>query len=292
MRNIFLFIRQHFTFFTFLFLQVVALWLLFNYNRFHKAKGLGIANELTGWVNSNYNIAEDYFNLRNENQRVHKLNDSLMSLLSRNFDYRDTSRTFITDTTFSDSLRKYRRYYSRPATVVYNTINAQKNYLQINRGANQGIRDNMAVVGSDGSAVGVVVNVSGNFSQVMSLLHIQSTVSASIKKTGDVGTSEWDGKDPRYLTLKRISKTVEIKIGDTVLTSPVSYNFPPGYMLGTISSIKLDNTSGMYLLKVKTAANFYNLQQVHVIENLEYDEQIKLNKETIKKIETGNKNTK
>jgi len=150
----------------------------------------------------------------------------------------------------------------------------------------------MAVVSSDGSAVGVVVNVSGNFSQVMSLLHVQNTVSVSLKKTGDFGTAEWDGKDPRYLTLKRIPKTVEVKKGDTVLTSSVSFNFPPGYMVGTISDIKLDNTTGMYLLKVKTAANFYNLQQVHVIENIERAEQVKLFEETKKKIEQVKKNTR
>lgn len=292
MRNIFLFIRRNFTFFTFLFLQVVALWFLFSYNRFHKAKGLGIANEFTGWINSKYNKAEDYFYLRNENQRVHKLNDSLMSLLPRNFGDRDSTMQMIQDSVPFNTSGNYRRYISRPATVIYNTVNAQKNYIQINRGSNQGIKDNMAVVSSEGSAVGVVVNVSGNFSQVMSLLHIQNTVSASLKKTGDFGTAEWDGKDPRYLTLKRIPKTANINKGDTVLTSSVSFNFPPGYMLGTISDIKLDNTTGMYLLKVKTAANFYNLQQVHVIENLEYNEQIRLNKETIKKIETAKKNTK
>lgn len=268
------------------------MWFLFSYNRFHKAKGLGIANEFTGWINSKYNKAEDYFNLREENRRVHKLNDSLMSLLPRNFSNRDSTMQIIQDPVPFDTAGKYRRYFSRPATVVYNTVNAQKNYIQINRGSNQGIKDNMAVVSSDGSAIGVVVNVSGNFSQVMSLLHIQNTVSASLKKTGDFGTAEWDGKDPRYLTLKRIPKTTDIKKGDTVLTSSVSFNFPPGYMLGTISDIKLDNTTGLYLLKVKTSANFYNLQQVHVIENLEYDEQIRLNKETINKIEVTKKNPK
>jgi rod shape-determining protein MreC len=169
--------------------------------------------------------------------------------------------------------------------VVYSTINSPKNYIQLNRGANQGIRDNMAVISSDGSAVGVVINVSPNFSQVMSLLHVQNSVSASLKKSGDFGTAEWDGKDPRYLILKRIPKTVEIKKGDTVLTSSVSFNFPPGYMVGTIADVKLDNTTGMYLLKVKTGASFNNLQQVYVIENIERDEQIRLDEESRKKIE-------
>ena len=289
MRNIFLFIRRYRTFFTFLILQVVALWFLFNYNRFHRAKFLGVANEMTGRINTQYNKVEDYFTLKAENQRLHRLNDSLLNLLPRNFAQRDTSAQLIKDSVLYDTSGNYRRYILRPATVVYNTINAQKNYFQINRGANQGIKDNMAVVSSDGSAAGIVVSVSGNFSQVMSLLHVQNTVSAALKKSGDFGTAGWDGKDPRFLVLKRIPKTTEVKKGDTVLTSSVSFNFPPGYMVGTVSDIKLDNTNGMYLLKVKTSANFYSLQQVHVIENLEYNEQIKLNTETKAKIDQTKK---
>jgi rod shape-determining protein MreC len=61
-------------------------------------------------------------------------------------------------------------------------------------------------------------------------------------------------------------------------------------MVGTIANIKLDNTTGMYLLKLRTAANFYSLQQVHVIENIDYDEQTRLNAETKKKIEEVKKN--
>lgn len=292
MRNIFLFLRRYRTFITFLVLQVVALWFLFTYNRFHKAKGLGAANEFTGWVNSKYNYVEDYFTLRAENQRIHRFNDSLLNLLPRNFSHRDTTWQIKEDSVSYDTSGGYRRYFYRPATVVYNTVNSQKNYIQINRGANQGIKDNMSVVNSDGSAVGLVVNVSANFSQVMSLLHVQSTVSASVKGSGDFGTIEWDGKDARYLTLKRIPKTTEIKTGDTVLTSSVSFNFPPGCIIGIISEVKLDNTTGFYLLKVKTAANFYNLQQVHVIENIERDEQVKLFGDTRKKIEQVKKGGK
>ncbi len=283
MRNIFLFIRRYITFFTFLILQGLSLWFLFNYNRFHRAKFLGMANEVTGRVNTQFNKVEEYFKLKEENRRVHRLNDSLLNLMPGNFMQKDSSFQLKVDSSSLDKNGFYRRYIFRPAIVVYNTVNAQKNYIQINKGASQGIKDNMAVIGSDGSAVGVVVNVSANFSQVMSLLHVQSTVSVALKKSGEFGIIEWDGKDPRYLIIKRIPKTVEVVIGDTILTSSVSFNFPPGYMVGTVADIKLDNTSGMNSLKVKSAANFYNLQQVHVIENIEYDEQIRLNAETYKK---------
>jgi rod shape-determining protein MreC len=245
---------------------------------------------MTGRINAQYNKVEDFFNLKDENIRVHRFNDSLLNLLPKNFMHRDSSTQFVKDSIPYDAAGHYRRYFSRPAIVVYNTVNALKNYIQINRGANQGIKDNMAVLSSDGCAVGVVVNVSPNFSEVMSLLHVQSTVSVALKKSGEFGTIEWDGKDPRYLILKRIPKTVDVVKGDSLLTSSVSFNFPPGYMVGTIAEIKLDNTTGMYVLKVRTAADFYNLQQVHVIENTEYDEQTKLNTETKKKIEQVKKN--
>ncbi|MBI3138065.1 MAG: rod shape-determining protein MreC [Sphingobacteriales bacterium] len=289
MRNVFLFISRYRTFISFLVLQVLSLWFLFSYNRFHRARFLGVANEVTGRINTQYNKVEDFFALKAENQRLHRFNDSLLGLLPRNFSVHDTSMRQLQDSVPYDTAGHYRRYSYYPATVVYNTVNAQKNYLQINRGSAQGIRDNMAVMGSDGSAVGVVVNVSANFSQVMSLLHVQSSVSASLKRSGDFGTAEWDGKDPRYLLLKRIPKSVEVKKGDSVLTSPVSFSFPPGCLLGTIEAVTLDNTTGMYLLKVKTAANFLNLQQVHVVGNLDFEEQTRLNQETKKIIEEPKK---
>jgi rod shape-determining protein MreC len=97
MRNIFLFIRRYFTFFTFLILQVVALWFLFNYNRFHRSKFLGVANEMTGRINTQYNKVEDYFTLKEENNRVHRLNDSLMNLLPGSYMKRDSSMSLVQD---------------------------------------------------------------------------------------------------------------------------------------------------------------------------------------------------
>lgn len=291
MRNIFLFIRRYFNFFTFLALEIVALWFLFTYNHFHRAKFLGVANEFTGRINSQYDKVETFFYQQKENRRLHKFNDSLLNLLPSNFVKPDRGRLMVKDSIPFDTLGHYRRYFWREATVVYNTVNAEKNYIQLNRGANQGIKDNMAVISSDGYAVGIVVNVSANFSEAMSLLHIQNSVNATLKKSGEFGSVQWDGKDPRFLTLKNIPKSVEVKKGDTVLTSAYSYNFPPGYMIGTVVDIPANNSTGFYVLKIKTAANFFNLQQVHVVENIQYDEQVKLFEETRKKIEVK-KNSK
>ena len=286
MRNIFLFIRRYFVFLCFLVLQGIALWMLFKYNRYHRTVFLGVSNEITGSFNTQVDKVDDYFHLREENRRVHHMNDSLMNLLNSNYLKVDTSARLVTDSVkINDSTKGVQRYLWREAKVVYNSVNFDQNYLQLNRGSNQGIRDNMAVLNSDGAIVGVIVNVSPNFSQVMTLLHSKSRVPATVKNFNTNGTVEWDTKDPRYVLLRGISRDVQLKKGDSVLTSPYSYNFPPGYLIGRIAQIETDKTSGFYLLKVRTAVNFNSVQQAFAVENLQREEQVKLDEDTKKKIE-------
>ena len=289
MRNIFLFIRRYFTFLAFVLLQIFSLWMLFKFNRLHHAAFLGVASEVTGTVNTQVDKLDDYFHQGEENRRLHKMNDSLLNLLRSNFSVPDSSQQLVVDSSMVASIKQFRKYIWRDAKVVYNTITSEKNYLQLNRGMNYGIKDNMAVLNSDGAVVGQVVNVSSNFSEVMSLLHVQSSVSASLKKTGDAGNLVWDAKDARFVQLKGISKSVEVKVGDTIVTSRYSYNFPPDKLIGTVAGISSDPATSFYILKIKTAANFATIQQVHVVENLQRNEQLQLERDTEKKVEQQKK---
>jgi rod shape-determining protein MreC len=82
---------------------------------------------------------------------------------------------------------------------------------------------------------------------------------------------------------------VEVNKGDTILTSIYTYDVPPGRMIGTVEEIVKDNSSNFYVLKIKTAANFYKIEYVHVVENLFRDEQVNLDAATKKII--GRKET-
>ncbi len=292
MRNIFLFIRRYFTFLTFLALQVAALWFLFTYNRFHRAKGLGVANEVTGWFNTRYNTLEDFFKMKEENRRIHKLNDSLMNLLPYNFSKADTSKQLLADSIPYDTLGHYRHYIQRTAQVVYGTVNNEKNYIQINKGSKDGIKDDMGVLSSDGSLVGKVINVSPNFSVVMSLLHVQNKVNVLVRKTKSSGTITWDAKDPNFVTLSNIPVSDSIVIGDTIITGTYSLSIPPDKMVGTVAAINRDKATNFFVLKIKTAANFADLQQVFIVENLQYDEQDKLLQQTQKIVDDPKRNSR
>lgn len=285
MRNIFLFIRQHFTSLTFVLLQVLAISMMIRYNKYHRAILLGKTNEVTGFFNSKTDKVNDFIGQGEENKRLHKLNDSLLNLLQQNYVNIDTASRIVADSIRYDTTVPVRKYIYRDAKVIYNSTRFDKNLIQIDRGSNQGIKDNMIVFNADDCYVGRVMNVSPNFSAVMSLLHTDNRVNGSLKKTGEFGPISWDGKDPRFVTLTGIPKGVTVVVGDTILTSIYTLDVPPGRIIGTVAEIVNDNSSNFYTLKVKTAANFYTLQYVHVVENIFRDEQEKLDADTKKLIE-------
>lgn len=299
MHNIILFIRRFWTTIAFFILQIVSLYLLFTYNRVHKAKGLGVAGEVTGYFNTKYNSFEDFFRMKEENRRVHALNDSLMNLLRGNFTKADSGYVNVdsalastVDTLNRDTSNMKRQYRWMTAEVVYATVASEKNYIQINKGSKQGIKDDMGVFSSNGGFVGRIINTGANFSEVMPLVHVMNKLSVQLKRTGSGGVLSWDGKSPIALTLTGINRSDSVRAGDTVLTGKYSISYPPGKMVGTVSNVRKEQATNFLVLEVKPTANFGNLQQVFIAENMNAEEQRQLHNETVKKVEavqTGNK---
>jgi rod shape-determining protein MreC len=282
MRNIFLFIRRYLNFLFFLVLQIIALSMLFRYNKFHEAAFMGVAKEMTGGVYDRANNIEYYFHLKTTNDSLVNENARLRNLLRSNFEGPDTLARLVTDTIPFDSAGHFRKFLWREAKVSNNSTSTQNNYITIHRGELQGVKRDMGVISSSG-VVGVVVNTSANYATVMSLLHRQSRMRASLKKSGETGTIQWDGNSPLYLTLIDIPRSAKIEKGDSIVTS-YSDRFPPGLVVGTVQDIIEDKSSNFYTLKLRPATNFFSLQYVYVIENLQRSEQKQL-EEATKKIQ-------
>ena len=254
---------------------IIALSFLFRYNRFHEAAFMGIANEITGRISERYSNVEYYFHLKKENESLSKKNVDLMNRRPASFQSADTAMQVLLDSIPFDTTGQVRRYLWKEARVVNISLSLQNNYMTIHRGENQGVRKDMGVVSANG-IVGTVVNTSENFAVVMTLLHRQSSVSAKLKNSGEVGKVSWDGKSNNSLTMANVPKSAPVKVGDTIVTSGYSLRYPEGEMVGTIAEILIDKTSNFYTMKLKPATNFYTVSHVFVVENLQADEQRKL----------------
>jgi rod shape-determining protein MreC len=242
--------------------------MLFKYNRYHNAVFMGTANEITGKFYSQYNNLEYYFQLKRTNDSLIKANENLYNKLKQDFELPDTVNLTVIDTMKIDSLENYRKFLYMQAKVISNSLSLPNNYMQLSRGALQGVSNDLGVIDANNAVIGTVINTSNNYAVVMSLLHMQSNISAKLKKTGEEGAVVWDGKQPNIVLFKGISKSVKVSPGDTVVTSGFTDRFPYGVLIGKVSQVLVEKSSNTYTLKIKTAANFYNVQFVYVINNL------------------------
>ncbi|KIC94562.1 rod shape-determining protein MreC [Flavihumibacter solisilvae] len=281
MRNIFLFIRRYFNFLFFLALQVLALSFLFRYNRYHEAAFMSVASEITGSVNTRYNTVEYYFKLKKANESLVQENVHLRELLRSNYQGADTTRQLVVDSIRVDSLVLDQKYFYRDAKVVGSFVTTQTNFFTLHRGLNQGVNVDMGVIGPRG-VVGRIVNVSSNFSTVMTMLSRQFKVDAKLKTSGDRGTISWDGISPQFVQMRNIPKNVKINKGDSVITSELSSIFPANILVGTVDTVVNDPSTNFLTLRLRSATNFSTVQHVYIVQNKQLEEQRMLEANTRK----------
>lgn len=163
------------------------------------------------------------------------------------------------------------------AKVINNSTNKMQNYITLNKGALDGIKTDMGVI-SDEGVVGIVKTVSNQFSVVIPILNPKIEISCKFKRNNYSGPLLWSGDDYRYANLKDIARHVELTLGDTLITSGLTSNFPEGIPVGTIEDFNIKESDAYYNIKVKLAVNFRKLSHVKIINYLNYKEQKDLEK--------------
>lgn len=277
MRNIFLFIRKYFNLLVFLILQIFCIYLIVHYNRYHNAIASVYMNEITGKVNDQYTRVDDFLALKKKNQELQRQNERLLNLMKQNFEIPDTSTKIVTDSIPYDTLGNHRKWAYQAAKVVSNSVSAQNNFIVLGRGSRQQLKKDEGVIDPNNGVVGIVTDVSENYAVVMSLLHKDSKINALLKNDPQGGgTVVWDGNEPNYFSMINVRKSVKVAKGDTVFTSGITTTFPYGLMIGTVEMVAPEKSTNNYIIKIKSTANFYNLQYVYVIDNYQKEEITKL----------------
>lgn len=267
MRNIFLFIRRYFNFLLFLLLQVLSIYFIVHYSKYHGAVFGNTANRLTGKINSEYNKVEYYFQLKRTNDSLVRANEQLYNKLKMDFNMPDTVSKIVVDSIRVDSILQYRNYIYKSAKVVGNSVSLQNNFIVLSGANVRSFKPNTGIVDVNNAVVGIVTEVDGEYAVVMSLLHKDSHISGKLMKSGETGTLSWDGKEPNILTLNNIPKSAKLAKGDSIITSGFSTTFPKGIMIGTVEEIYSEKSTSNFIIKVHSAANFYSLQYVYAIVN-------------------------
>lgn len=270
MRNLFLFLWRNNFLLLFLLLESVCVYLMVDNNNYHNASFLNSTNKVSANIYSIVNSVTEYLYLKENNEWLAGENVKLRMALPHNKIDTATQSTFIKDTLFNQ------QYIFINAKVINSTVNRRNNYITLNKGAAAGIQPEMGVVTANG-IVGIVKDVSANFSTVISFLHIKSKVSAKFKNNNYFGSLIWDdNNDPTTGTLKDIPKHVVFKTGDSLVTTAFSNVYPENIFLGTIKKSEIKPGDNFYTITVKLSTDFYSLTHVYVVKDLLKEEQKQL----------------
>lgn len=273
MRNLITFIWKHYFFFLFLLMEVLCTYLIVQNNYFQKASFINSSNQMSANILKTSADVEEYFYLKNENEKLARENAELRSRSLVSFSLLENNQYFVNDTAFRQ------KYTYTSSKVVNNSTNRRNNYLTLDKGSKQGIKNNMAVITSTG-IVGQIKDVSENFCTVMSLLNSKTTVSSKIKKDGSYGPLTWDGENFGFATLHDIPTHVQLTKGDTIVTSSYSLTFPENIMIGTVESFERKSGEYFYTVKVKLSTEFKKLSHVYIVTNMLKKEQEELEKKS------------
>jgi rod shape-determining protein MreC len=257
-------IKRFFHLLVFALLLIFAFVLIYKNNNYQHFVISTASHQFTGPVQKLASFFYRQFIYPKENTYLLQQNADLCKEKESMFIYIDDS----VDTVFQKEGKHKRRIYDiATAHVVFNTINKTYNYIIIDKGKKNNIKPDMAVLSPNG-VVGVVSDVSDNFSTVISLLNPNSRVSAKIVPINQIGTVVWVDSDPTIAQVIDIPQHLMVVVGDSVVTSGYSDVFPKDILIGTVIE-KFDNPNNTFLtIKIRLATDFRNLYNVSLISNL------------------------
>ena len=199
-----------------------------------------------------------YFNLRNKNQILIEENLQLKKI-----QYKYNSQNIESNSLESESLNT--------ANIILNSINKSKNIIVIDKGILEGINEEMGVITSLG-VVGIIKSVTDNYASIISLLNTDLKINAILKNSSTIGSITWDGLNSKYLKLNDIPLSSSLKIGDTIVTGGMSFYFPKGVPIGSITNYDNSSLEGYYDIDVEVFNDFSSLSTVYILERTDNDE--------------------
>lgn len=274
MQHILFFLSKNSTKLLFFLLLIVSLILTINTHSYHRSKAFTSANAISGAVYEKTHSVEEYLSLKSKNDMLAEENARLKQILYNS--------QIILDSTFHvrPDLRIASEYKTFATKIIKNGYLKKDNYLTLRGGKNQGVKKDMGVINSLG-VVGIVENVSNNYSTVQSILNTKTKIGAKISNTDHFGTIVWDGKNAGYVQLIDVPKLAPLHKGDSIVTGGISTIFPENIPIGIVDKVFTSQASNFYTISVRLFNDMTSINHVYLLENVNLDEIHQLEEETV-----------
>jgi rod shape-determining protein MreC len=147
------------------------------------------------------------------------------------------------------------------AQVLGSSGSDRSRILYLDKGANDGVKEDMAVITPEG-VVGKVLRVFPGSSQVLAINDATSGAGALLEKSRLQGVVK--GTDAGELRLHYVMVDEKVEVGERVLTSGGDRIYPKGLPLGTVTEVK-PGSDLFFNIRVQPAAQLNRLEEVLIV---------------------------
>lgn len=230
--------------------------------------GQSVFSRPAHFVTGIFDNVDSLLNTFEENQHLKTRLEEFAGVQAEVKDLRSENKELKTIVGKQEDLREYNPIQ---ATVIARNPDQWEEKIILNRGTNQGVTKNMAVMTASG-LIGKVTLTTPTTSTVelISTHNPNYRVSAMVlgSKKDVFGLIEGYDAERRELLLKRIDSDIKLEVGDQVISSGLGGIFPKGILIGTITEVTIDEFGLTKLAYIKPAADFSLLNHVIIADRL------------------------
>lgn len=265
------FFRRSYVALLFVIIEIAAVNTYMHSTPYTRARMLSKVYAAAGWMSAARTEVVSYFSLAGENRR---LTERLALLEAETAALREIAGNEVT-------APEDFPYTFIPARVVSNSVNKVSNRIIINKGRNDGVLPESAVITPSGAVAGYILECSDNYAVAVSILSTEFRTIGKIEDSDYLGNIEWRGDNTREVILSNLSKYAEPGVGKRVVTGG-SYYYAPGMLIGTVESFGFDEQQTTYTVTVRLDVDMSSLCNVLVIRNQDLEEVKELEESAMK----------
>ena len=228
----------------------------------------GVFSEVQRWVTSArdgvFDVWSGYVGLRGVREDNLRLNVEISDLQLE----LQEQRALANQTRSLERLLKLRETVALPtlsARVIAADSTSYFRTLTVDRGRDNGVRTDLAVIAPAGVVGRVVGDPGPRAAQVQLLIDRSAAAGALVERTRASGVVVGTD-DSALLMMEYVSNLEDVRVGDEVVTSGIDGIYPKGFRIGKVTNV--EEGVGLYqLIHVEPIVDFSQLEDVLVVLN-------------------------
>jgi rod shape-determining protein MreC len=197
--------------------------------------------------------------LRGENENMLKENNSLAREVAELKDIRRENETLREQL----NLAPRKDFETEAAFVIGQDPEKLGSWLLIDKGSNNGIKEGMPVIVSDGVLVGKVSEAYFSSAKVILLSDPSMVVNVTDLETGARGVAK--GNYGLGITMDLVEQAEKMNKGDTIITSGLGGSIPRGFFIGKVQEIKLSEDKLFQQASINPRVKYSRLDVVFAV---------------------------